>query len=198
MDKKEHCWEQVATNISSQIQDQLKGTIHLSYQNLPNHLRPCFLYFRVFSEGREIQVSKLTWLWISESFVATQTKKPLEDISNDYLENLVGRNLITIAKKRFDVQGLGGRVSVPDTIWEIVKLQHLHIYDQAFFTLNDEEESSESSSILGDLQTISSVYFSCVKNADKILEKKPNLRKLRCEVSKFDGSFPAIRKLKKA
>ncbi|MCE3216038.1 hypothetical protein HAX54_004548 [Datura stramonium] len=94
------------------------------------------------------------------------------------------------------VQGLGGRVSVPDTIWEMVKLRHLHIYDQAFFTLNNGEESSESSSTMDDLQTISSVCFSCMENADKILKKTPNLWKLRCEVSKFDGSFPAFSKLK--
>ncbi|MCD9643371.1 hypothetical protein HAX54_030820 [Datura stramonium] len=341
MDKKEHYWEKVAASIGPHIQDQSKGTIDLSYQNLPNHLRPCFLYFGVFSEGREIKVSKLTWLWISEGFVTTQTEKPLEDIANDYLENLVRRNLITVAKKSFDgkikacrihdlllefcrkkaeqenflesikgdkgfdpshvfppkyrtprrlslhsqcnnlekwclsfshvksfqfredrniavslidrasymfkrfkflrvldleftiidilpqeltllrylafrtakdtlslpanlwnletliVQGLGGRVSVPDTIWEMVKLRHLHIYDQAFFTFNKGEGFSESSSKMDDLQTISSVCFSSVENADKILEKTPNLWKLRCEVSKFDGSFPAFSKLKK-
>ncbi|MCD7456843.1 hypothetical protein HAX54_033326 [Datura stramonium] len=95
------------------------------------------------------------------------------------------------------VQGLGGRVAVPDTIWEMVKLRHLHIYDQAFFTLNKGEGFSESSSKMDDLQTISSVCFSSVENADKILEKTPNLWKLRCEVSKFDGSFPAFSKLKK-
>ncbi|MCD7456841.1 hypothetical protein HAX54_033324 [Datura stramonium] len=71
-----------------------------------------------------------------------------------------------------------------------------HIYDQAFFTLNNGEESSESSSTMDDLQTISSVCFSCMENADKILKKTPNLWKLRCEVSKFDGSFPAFSKLK--
>lgn len=95
------------------------------------------------------------------------------------------------------VRGVGGRVSLPNTIWKMVKLRHLHIYDQAFFTLNNRKEFSETSSTMDDLQTISSVCFSRVKNADKILEKTPNLRKMRCEVSKFEGSFPAFSKLNK-
>lgn len=48
---------------------------------------------------------------------------------------------------------------------------------------------------MDDLQFISTVCFSCVKNADKVLDKTPNLRIMKCEVSKFDGSFPAFSKL---
>nr|XP_009603727.2 late blight resistance protein R1-A-like [Nicotiana tomentosiformis] len=102
MEKKKYCWEQLATNLGQQIQPQSEGTINLSYENLPHHLKLCFLYFKVFLEDREIQVSKLTWLWISEGFVTTQTEKLLEDIAKDYLRNLIDRNLVTVAKKSSD------------------------------------------------------------------------------------------------
>ncbi|MCD7456821.1 hypothetical protein HAX54_033304 [Datura stramonium] len=76
------------------------------------------------------------------------------------------------------VQGLGGRVSVPDTIWEMVKLRHLHIYDQAFFILNKEEGFPESSSKMDDLQTISlNFYWFYVAWIDK-LKFPSNLKKL--------------------
>ncbi|KAJ8547982.1 hypothetical protein K7X08_021218 [Anisodus acutangulus] len=339
MKKEKHCWEQVATNLGPNIQVQSEHTLDLSYQTLPHYLKPLFLYLGVFPEDREIQVSKLTWLWIAEGFIETHAKKLSEDIARSYLENLIGRNLVMVAKKSFDgkikacrihdlvlefcrkkassenflekikgdrgpdrsctpkcntsrrlsfysrcdslekwclsfshvksfqfrearniafssidlasdtfkrfkflrvldfeftvidsfpqelillrylafrtaedtislpanlrnletliVQGVRGRVSLPDTIWKMVKLRHLHIYDQVFFTLNIGQEFSQSTSTMDDLQTISSACFSCVDDADKILAKTPNLQKLRCEVSKFDGSFPAFNTLSK-
>ncbi|KAM3340071.1 putative late blight resistance protein R1B-23 isoform X2 [Capsicum galapagoense] len=341
MEKERHRWEQVTTKLSQHIQDLSEHTIDLSYQDLPHHLRTCFLYFAVFSEDEEIQVSKLTWLWISEGFVKTHMEKLLEDIAEDYMDNLVERNLVMVSKRSFDgkikachihdlllefcrkkaelnnfvqrikgnevfhpshvfppkyktprrlslqsqcnnvekwclwfshvksfqfrearkiafslidhasyifnsfkflrvldleftiidflpqeltllrylvfrttkdmlllpanlwnletliVQGMNGRVSLPDTIWKMVKLRHLHIYDQAFFTLNSTQEISESTSKMDDLQTLASAYFSCMDNADKILAKMPNLRKLRCEVLKFTGSFTAFMNLAK-
>ncbi|XP_019266467.1 PREDICTED: putative late blight resistance protein homolog R1A-3 isoform X2 [Nicotiana attenuata] len=340
MKKEKHCWEQVSTNLGPNIQAQSEGTLDLSYRNLPHYLKPCFLYMGVFPEDREIQVSKLTWLWIAEGFINTHMEKLSEDIAKFYLENLIGRNLVMVAKKSSDgriktcrihdlvlefcrkkaklenflerirdsgsspsqfsppmcntsrrlylysqsenlpkwclffshvksfqfrearniafssidcfldtfkrfkflrvldfeftmidsipqeltllkylafrtaqdtlslpdnlqnletliVQGLRGRVSLSNTIWKMVKLRHIHIYERAFFTLNSGQEFSECDSTMVNLQTVSSTCFSCVDNADKILEKMPNLQKLRCEVSKFDGSFPAFCNLTK-
>ncbi|CAN4124533.1 unnamed protein product [Withania somnifera] len=93
------------------------------------------------------------------------------------------------------VQGTRGRVSLPDTIWKMVKLRHLQIRDQAFFTLQNDQEFSESPSKMDDLQTLSSAYFSSTENANKVLAKTPNLRRLRCECSEFDGSFTAFNNL---
>ncbi|MCD7456838.1 hypothetical protein HAX54_033321 [Datura stramonium] len=65
------------------------------------------------------------------------------------------------------VKGIGGRVSLPDTIWKMVKLRHLHIYNP---------------------------WFSRVEDAENIFRKISNLQKLRCEVSK---RFPAFNNLTK-
>ncbi|MCD7456809.1 hypothetical protein HAX54_033292 [Datura stramonium] len=102
MKKEKHCWEQVATNLGPNIQDQMEGTIDLSYQNLPCYLKPSFLYLGVFQEDEEIQVSKLTWLWMAEGFIKPNMEKLLEDTATDYLENLIGRNLLMVAKKSSD------------------------------------------------------------------------------------------------
>ncbi|KAH0753909.1 hypothetical protein KY290_024179 [Solanum tuberosum] len=336
MPKERHCWEQVATKLSVDIQgqDQFEHTMDLSYWDLPNHLKSCVLYLAVFPKGREIQVSEITCLWIAKGFMETQPERLPEDIAEDYLENLVERNLVMVSERSFDgrikachihdplfefywkkahleipikrikgdrfdpspatrtsrrlflqswcdnlkrlcpyfsnlksfqfrevrnsafslidhvlytykrfsflkvldfeftiidslpqgltflrylafrtvedtlslptdllnletliVEGVRGRVSLPITIWKMVKLRHLDIYDQAFFTLNNGKEFSKTSSTMDDLQFISTVCFSCVKNADKVLDKTPNLRIMKCEVSKFDGSFPAFSKL---
>ncbi|MCD7456830.1 hypothetical protein HAX54_033313 [Datura stramonium] len=54
------------------------------------------------AEDREIQVSKLAWLWIAEGFIGTHAEKLSEDLAKNYLENLIGRNLVMVAKKSPD------------------------------------------------------------------------------------------------
>ncbi|KAH0675145.1 hypothetical protein KY285_022946 [Solanum tuberosum] len=77
------------------------------------------------------------------------------------------------------VNGMGEYMSVPSTIWNMVKLRHLHISPS--FTA---EELLEDSSKLNDLVTFSTPYFSCVEDAELMLGKTPNIRELKC---KFKG-----------
>lgn len=55
----------------------------------------------VFPEDGKIQVSKLTWLWIAEGFIKPHTENILEEIAENYLENLIGRNLVMVDKRSF-------------------------------------------------------------------------------------------------
>ncbi|KAG8378961.1 hypothetical protein BUALT_Bualt07G0038900 [Buddleja alternifolia] len=102
-------WEFVAENASSytnsENDEQCLKILALSYHHLPIHLKPCFLYMRVFPEDHEIQVSKLIKLWISEGFLNSLRAKNLEDVAEEYLKDLIDRNLILIRNK-----GLTGKV----------------------------------------------------------------------------------------
>ncbi|KAH0753932.1 hypothetical protein KY290_024202 [Solanum tuberosum] len=68
---------------------------------------------------------------------------------------------------------------LPSTVWDMVKLRHLHIPN---FRTENEEALLENSAKLYDLETLSSPYFSRVEDAELMLRKTPNLRKLICEV----------------
>ncbi|KAH0753937.1 hypothetical protein KY290_024207 [Solanum tuberosum] len=68
---------------------------------------------------------------------------------------------------------------LPSTIWDMVKLRHLHIPN---FSPENEEALLKNSAKLYDLEALSSPYFSRVEDADLMLRKTPNLRKLICEV----------------
>ncbi|KAM3203331.1 hypothetical protein P3L10_030957 [Capsicum annuum] len=333
-EKENHSWEQVAINLGSHIQVKSEDIINLSYQDLPFHLKPCFLYFGVFLEDEEIQVSKLTWLWIAEGLVKTHKEKLSEDLAEYYLKNLIGKNLVMVSKISSDgkikacrihdllldfckqkakvenflqcikgdngnmnpsyqkysiprrlclhfqgdnlskwssicsdvqsfhlmrgkriglssiahashtfnsfkflwvlnleftvidsfpealtclryvavrvaedsslsfsanlvnletliVKGLGGRVTLPLTLWKMVKLRHLHIYNHVVFNINNSLQK------LDHLRTLSSAWFPCTENMNKVFENIPNLQKLRCEVPKFDGYDPAFNNLTK-
>ncbi|XP_059656615.1 disease resistance protein RPM1-like [Cornus florida] len=69
--------------------------LSLSYNDLPYHLKYCFLYLTIFPEDTyPVRCRVLIRLWIAEGFIRAQTGKELEEIGEEYLEELSNRNLI--------------------------------------------------------------------------------------------------------
>ncbi|CAN4116127.1 unnamed protein product [Withania somnifera] len=102
-EKKESWWKEVEESISSYIVDepnQCTIILELSYKHLPDHLKPCFLYFGEFLKDPHIPVQKLVWLWIAEGFVPQTNGKSFEDVAEYYLTDLIGRSLVMVTKKR--------------------------------------------------------------------------------------------------
>ncbi|KAK4394733.1 ToMV susceptible protein tm-2 [Sesamum angolense] len=93
-------WKYVAKNVSSfansEDNEHCLKILALSYNILPIHLKPCFLYMRIFREDDAIEVSKLTKLWIGEGFLKPKRGKSLEEVAKEYLKSLVDRNLVLI------------------------------------------------------------------------------------------------------
>ncbi|KAI5659305.1 hypothetical protein M9H77_28098 [Catharanthus roseus] len=85
-------------------QERTIDLIKLSFNNLPYHLKPCFLYLGMFREDFEIPVWKLLRLWIAEGFVPGIREGCLEDTAEQYLEELVDRNLVMVGQKRSNGQ----------------------------------------------------------------------------------------------
>ncbi|XP_062169528.1 putative disease resistance protein At1g50180 isoform X2 [Alnus glutinosa] len=82
---------------------QCKDILALSYTYLPRHLKPCFLYLGAYPEDLEIPVRQLINLWVAEGFIQhTHNIDHLEDVAEDYLEQLIDRSLIQVASKRTD------------------------------------------------------------------------------------------------
>ncbi|KAL3510696.1 hypothetical protein ACH5RR_030097 [Cinchona calisaya] len=101
-------WNDIAEKVSSIVStdpEQCLDILALSYNYLPHHLKACFLYMGVFPEDCEIEVSKLINLWVAEGFLDSESSKDLEQLAENYLEDLIGRNLVLIEKKHF-----GGKV----------------------------------------------------------------------------------------
>ncbi|KAG9131842.1 hypothetical protein Leryth_016580 [Lithospermum erythrorhizon] len=60
----------------------------LSYEHLPHHLKPRFLYMGAFPRGFEVAVRMLIKLWIAEGFIDPIGSKSLEDVAEDYLNDI--------------------------------------------------------------------------------------------------------------
>ncbi|KAL1557074.1 putative late blight resistance protein R1A-10 [Salvia divinorum] len=97
-------WEKVAQDVRSAISEnnsQFDKILSLSYTHLPHHLRPLFLYLGSFPQDYEMPVSKLIKLWVAEGFLKQSgSNKSVEDIAEEYLEDLVKRNLVSVDKRK--------------------------------------------------------------------------------------------------
>nr|ABJ99601.1 NBS-LRR type resistance protein [Beta vulgaris] len=98
-------WTKIANKVSQYVtrdQEQCKQVVRFSYDNLPDHLKVCFLYFGVFPENFEIPAKKVILLWIAEGFIEYKNGESLEETAADYLEELVDKNLVLAPKRTHD------------------------------------------------------------------------------------------------
>ncbi|XP_027082327.1 putative late blight resistance protein homolog R1A-4 [Coffea arabica] len=97
-------WEEVAERLNSNKKigatDQCKSILELSYVHLPEHLKPCLIYFGAFSEDQEISIQRLMWLWIAEGFVQKNESESPEKIAEGYIMALVNRSLVMAGRQR--------------------------------------------------------------------------------------------------
>ncbi|XP_027099046.1 putative late blight resistance protein homolog R1A-3 [Coffea arabica] len=105
MASKNECWAQVANSLNTHLLEDQDGRcmhiLELSYNQLPDHLKPSFLYFGAFPGNREVPTSKLMWLWIAEGFVKLQNgdEGSPEDVARSYLNDLIARSLVIDSKR---------------------------------------------------------------------------------------------------
>ncbi|KAH6767902.1 hypothetical protein C2S52_018885 [Perilla frutescens var. hirtella] len=100
-------WNNVSESFDTYLKDEDIGKhmdkiILLSYENLPSHLRECFLYFGMFPEDFEIPAWKLICLWIAEGLIQRKDDVSLEETAENYLEELINRNLVRAEKFKAD------------------------------------------------------------------------------------------------
>ncbi|XP_047967999.1 putative late blight resistance protein homolog R1A-10 isoform X2 [Salvia hispanica] len=96
-------WENLSTYVKASIiesDEHFSNILSLSYNHLPIHLKPCFLYMGAFPEDYVIKGSRLKSMWIAEGFVKSNGERSLEEEAEDHLKALVERNLILVRWKK--------------------------------------------------------------------------------------------------
>ncbi|WRX12402.1 NB-ARC - like 10 [Theobroma cacao] len=102
-------WEMVQKNINAYLnKDQrqeyggVTEILALSYNELPFHLKPCFLYLGHYPEDLEISKKELVRLWIAEGFISPSLgggEMLMEDVAEQYLEELTNRCLVQVGRR---------------------------------------------------------------------------------------------------
>ncbi|CAN6346824.1 unnamed protein product [Urochloa humidicola] len=75
--------------------DDVSKTLELCYQNLPEHLQPCFAICSLFPKNWKFKRDKLVKIWMALDFIQADGgcgKTQLEDVGSEYFDQLVNRS----------------------------------------------------------------------------------------------------------
>ncbi|KAH7674256.1 P-loop containing nucleoside triphosphate hydrolase protein [Dioscorea alata] len=95
-------WRKLLESANWQLskgEEQISEILALSYHHLPYCIKPCFLYFSIFPKGSLINAKRLIRLWIAEGFIQPRDQEAMEEVAEDYLEELVNRSMIQVVKR---------------------------------------------------------------------------------------------------
>ncbi|THF97827.1 hypothetical protein TEA_010645 [Camellia sinensis var. sinensis] len=112
-------WKEVSKNIRHYLNKKGKGShggvlvsdiLALSYQDLPYHLKACFLYLSHFPEDYDIRAEKLVQMWMAEGIVSSsvppaqvgemEVEKTTLDVGMSYLSELAQRCMVQVQLTR--------------------------------------------------------------------------------------------------
>jgi len=82
------------------MRDRVIPSLKLSYQALPPHLKPCFLYCSVFPKNTQIQSEYLVYAWIAQGFVSAEGLQDFYSVGRSYMEDLIDRCLFEVSEVR--------------------------------------------------------------------------------------------------
>lgn len=113
-------WKAVVEELhrTKDLQLTLPVVLWFAYNSLPSRLKACFLYFVLFPRTYCAKRTALIRLWIAEGFVQKEAGRTLEDTAEEYLKELINRNLVQ-ATDYYDY-GKVKSCSVHDMFREIV------------------------------------------------------------------------------
>ncbi|XP_062096018.1 disease resistance protein RPM1-like [Humulus lupulus] len=134
-------WEIVHRSLRAELQGntKLKGMqtiLSLSFNDLPYHLKHCFMYLSLFPEDYSIKPNVLIRLWIAEGFIEEIEGRTLEEVANGCFNELLNRSLAQVNNRYSD-----GRVKscrVHDILRETMLLKSK---DQGFAAITNKENN---------------------------------------------------------
>ncbi|SPT20141.1 unnamed protein product [Triticum aestivum] len=78
--------------------DHVRAILNLSYHDLSDELRNCFLYCSLFPEDYHMSGDSLVRLWVAEGFVQSKGKNTAEMVAEGNLMELVHRNMLEVVE----------------------------------------------------------------------------------------------------
>ncbi|XP_042483061.1 disease resistance RPP8-like protein 3 [Macadamia integrifolia] len=138
-----HMLEQVQNSCLVTKSRVFRKVFSQSYNDMPCHLRSCFLYFGLFPEDSEIQCDRLIRLWVAEGFSEQRSSDngTMEVMAREYLKDLIQRSLIQVEKWKLNgdpqtcringlVRKLAEKEAKKDKFSSISKEKHLRTWEE--------------------------------------------------------------------
>ncbi|PIA31328.1 hypothetical protein AQUCO_05100101v1 [Aquilegia coerulea] len=94
-------WENVSKKIGiSSHERRVLSILSLTYEELPYHSKPLFLYLGLFPEDSNIRVKKLVRMWMAERLIKEQEGETIKEVGRQCLDELIHRCMVQIGEKR--------------------------------------------------------------------------------------------------
>ncbi|KAK1273756.1 Disease resistance protein RPM1 [Acorus gramineus] len=96
-------WNTVISNLDSMLTsnqqlEKISNILMVSFYDLPHYLKNCFLYCSAFPEDYPIGRKRIIRLWVAEGFVEQRKEVTMEEVAEQYFNELVHRSMLQIAK----------------------------------------------------------------------------------------------------
>ncbi|XP_074568221.1 disease resistance protein Pik-2-like [Curcuma longa] len=122
-DKKLEEWKDLRDHLRLEIQTndmllKINQILVMSYNDLPYHLKPCFLFLGIFPEDYEIRRKRLMRQWITEGIVSSIDGLPAEKVAKRCFNQLVSRSLVQ--PSQFDDNGIVKFCRVHDMMLDVI------------------------------------------------------------------------------
>ncbi|KAG8076796.1 hypothetical protein GUJ93_ZPchr0006g45373 [Zizania palustris] len=116
-------WQKICDNLGSELDtnptlEVAKQVLTLSYNDLPYHLKACFLYLSIFPENYVIRRGPLVRRWIAEGFVSQRHGLSMEEVAESYFNEFVARSIVQPV--RTDWNGKVRSCRVHDIMLEVI------------------------------------------------------------------------------
>nr|CAD1843696.1 unnamed protein product [Ananas comosus var. bracteatus] len=90
-------WERVLKSNAwsmSELPEEFRGALYLSYDDLPPHLKQCFLSLCLYPEDDVHSIRDLRRMWVAEGFVNQEEGSIMEELAEQYYFELIRRSLL--------------------------------------------------------------------------------------------------------
>ncbi|KAJ3679696.1 hypothetical protein LUZ60_017707 [Juncus effusus] len=93
-------WQRVMNNLDwFSYRNNCFDIISSSYEDLPAHLKSCFMSFSVFPEDYEIKTSSLISYWMVEGFIPNEEMSARRERALSYLDELIDRCMVQVVQR---------------------------------------------------------------------------------------------------
>lgn len=99
-----HDWKRIADHFRDELAEadgSVMASLELSYEELPSHLKSCFLCLSLYPEDCEITKEQLIHWWIAEGFVPLRRGRLSTEAGEDCFSGLTNRCLIEVVEKSY-------------------------------------------------------------------------------------------------
>ncbi|CAA6672379.1 unnamed protein product [Spirodela intermedia] len=122
-ERRRYEWEilsrRLTQELSAERDDMIKNILALSYDDLSDDLRTCFLYIGLLPEDMVIDATKLVQLWVAKGFIAQAAGFTREETAEQHLKKLANRSILQVVVR--DPMGRVDKCRIHDLLLDLAK-----------------------------------------------------------------------------